>query len=112
MLATGNIRVSRATPHFAMANPATPPIAESSKLSVSNCRIRRMRLAPIATRRAISLRRAMARVNSRLATLVQAISKTNPTVASKTRSVGRTAPTTFSCRGTTVIPSFALLLGN
>ena len=59
--------------------PTPPPSTARSTLSVSNWRLRRQRLAPIARRTAISLRREDARTNRRFATLAQAISSTKPT---------------------------------
>src|SRR2546425_4352845 len=49
--------------------PVRVPAMPNSRLSLSNCRTRRARLAPIASRTAIS--RIRARLNSRLATLKQ-----------------------------------------
>ena len=65
----------------ASSSPSAPPASESSKLSVSSWRSRRIRDAPSALRIATSLCRAMARESSRFATLAQAISSTSPTAA-------------------------------
>ena len=53
----------------------------STAPSVRSCRTRRPRLAPIARRTAISLRRALARAVRRLATFAHPISRTSATIA-------------------------------
>ena len=58
-------------------------IADNSKLSASNCLTMRKRLAPSASRTAISRVRATVRANCRFATFAQAMSKTNPTAPNK-----------------------------
>jgi ATP/maltotriose-dependent transcriptional regulator MalT len=50
-----------------------PPSRASNKLSMSNCRTRRQRLAPTASLTAISLRRCVARASSRFAMFAHAI---------------------------------------
>ena len=55
------------------ARPSAPPTIDSTRLSVSSCRIRRGRSAPSADRSASSRLRAVARASSRLATLAQQI---------------------------------------
>ena len=65
----------------ATSRPAAPPIRANKTLSVSSCLTIFPRPAPIASRTAISLRRATPRASSVLATFVQAISKTTPTTA-------------------------------
>ena len=61
--------------------PSAPPSRASSRLSVSICRINRVRPAPSANRTAISLWRVVARASRRLAMLAQAMSRTSPTTA-------------------------------
>ena len=61
----------------ASSRPAAPPAIESSSASTSSCWNTRARPAPSAARIAISLRRASARVKSRLPTLAHAISRTS-----------------------------------
>src|SRR5262245_26222148 len=62
--------------HQAMSNPAQPPKTASKILSVNNCRITRLRLAPRQRRTPISFWRAAARASCRLAMLEQAMSST------------------------------------
>jgi hypothetical protein len=57
--------------------PAAPPLSEISRLSVSSCLTSRCRLAPIASRTAISRRRSVARASSRLARLTHANKSTS-----------------------------------
>ena len=59
--------------------------ALNSRLSTNNWRISRPRVAPMASRSAISRRRAEARASSRLATLAQAINSTKPTIPRSTK---------------------------
>ena len=63
----------------ASRTPATPPSRDNRTLSVSSWRMRRARLAPRASRTAISRRRAAALDSSRFAIFAQAISSTAPT---------------------------------
>jgi hypothetical protein len=70
--------------HEPMAMPRTPPPIAQSKLSITNCRINRPRLAPIAPRMANSRCRAAPRAKSKFATLVQAIRSTKATIANST----------------------------
>ena len=88
---------SRATPQSAKSRPSRPPTHASSVLSVSNWRMMRARLAPSATRTAISRPRPAARASNRFATLAHAIKSTNPTAPSRTSKVGRKSPTNSSC---------------
>ena len=63
--------------------PAAPPPSEMRRLSVSSCLTSRCRLAPTASRTAISRRRAVARASSRLARFTHASKSTSaPTAAS------------------------------
>ena len=74
------------TPQIASREPAIPPAKASRMLSVKSCCNKRLRLAPIARRTAISLPRTEARASSRLATFTQAISRTRPTIPMRSRS--------------------------
>lgn len=71
-------------PAAATPSPRTPPGSESSKLSVSNCRSIRIRLAPRLRRTAISRRRAAERDSSRFAMLAQAIARISATMVMRT----------------------------
>ena len=77
--------------HFMRPTPmAAPPIApnvDNKKLSVSNCRNRRRRLAPRAERTAISRARMEARESSRLVTLTQVTISTRPTSPRNTAAI-------------------------
>ena len=88
-------------------DPSTPPIAASSKPSVSNCRASRRRPAPSAARTAISLPRTTLRESSKLATLAHAINRTKPTVPNRMRRRERTFCTSMSCSGITSTVSCA-----
>ena len=81
-----------------------PPASDSSTLSVSSCRMRRPRPAPIAARIAISRRRPVARTSSRLATLAQAMSSTKLTAPSRIHSVDCTSRTISFCSSSTLKP--------
>src|ERR1051326_4793091 len=50
----GTVLISASVPHWARSRPKRPPTPASSTLSVSNCRMMRTRLAPMAGRKAIS----------------------------------------------------------
>ena len=65
----------------ASRRPIVPPSANSSIVSVSSCRMRRARPAPIARRSAISCRRAVARESRTPATLAHAMINTIDTIA-------------------------------
>ena len=71
-------RMSR-MPARATNNPSSPDISARVRLSASNCRTIRARLAPSAARMAISLSRLALRASERLATLVAAIRSTQKT---------------------------------
>ena len=64
---------------------AGPAEQASITLSVSSCRTRRPRPAPIASRVAISFCRAEARASSRLATFAQAVQSTRAATPSSIR---------------------------
>ena len=78
------------TRNQASASPSAPPIADSSRLSVSSWRVSRPRLAPIAARTVSSRCRARPRDRQRLATFAHAISSTQATPAARTSSAART----------------------
>ena len=80
-----DIRVTRAR-LAADARPTASVAAASASTSpsISSCRTTRPRLAPSASRSAISCRRAVARASRRLATLAHVISSTTPTTAIST----------------------------
>src|SRR5438874_2348545 len=73
----------------ARSTPNSPPKMDSSKLSVSNCRIVRSRDEPRAARTPNSLWRSAARLRKSVATFTQAISKTNVTAAKSTMRLTR-----------------------
>ncbi len=79
----GAAATSASMPQRATRTPSAPPMAESSRLSVSSCLMSRARPAPSARRTAISRDRAEARASSRLAMFAQAISSTNATAPSE-----------------------------
>ena len=81
MLRRACVFTNNVTSHGASSNPAAPPAAASSRLSVNSWRASRNPLAPIARLIAISRRRMTPRASSKPATLVQAISSTRPTTA-------------------------------
>ena len=81
VLPVGRNPISAPSMSTARTTPSAPPAADKTRLSTSNCRISRARLAPSASRTAISFCRADARAISRLARLEQAISKTRATIA-------------------------------
>ena len=89
----GAARNAAAIPQ-ASAMPAIPPMTASRTLSVSSWRSRRPRLAPSASRTAISRCRAAALESSRLATFAQAISSTAPTTPPSSNAADR-----ICCRG-------------
>ena len=74
----------------ARVSPAPAPRHDRTRLSVNNCRTRRPRLAPTASRTPISRRRAAARASSMPMTFAHATSRTTPT------SIRPTAPTTYA----------------
>ena len=65
-VAIGDERDEPLVPHAAKASPSAPPARPSHTASVSSWRMSRPRLAPIASRSAISRRRAIARASRRL----------------------------------------------
>jgi hypothetical protein len=88
----GNIvRCSQAPPHATVKQAATPPNRARSELSVSSWKASRLRLAPRASRIAISRRRATARSSRRPAMFEHAMpNRTNamPTSQAVTRASG------------------------
>jgi hypothetical protein len=83
---TATIGVITLFNHEPIAMPRTPPPSAQSRLSITSCRIKRTRLAPMAPRMANSRCRAAPRAKSKFATLVQAIMSTSATIANKTSS--------------------------
>ena len=71
-------------PKYPKAKPATPPSAESSRLSVSTWRSTRPRVAPRARRTDISRWRAVERASRRLARFAHASRRTKPVSAPST----------------------------
>ena len=67
------------TPNWATSSPSAPPIIASNRLSVSSCRIIRLRSAPRAIRIANSPRLFAPRASSRLVTFTQAIRSSRTT---------------------------------
>ncbi len=65
--------------HQAMAVPSAAPPKASRRDSAKSCLTMRPGLAPSASRKAMSRRRAVARASSRFATLAQAAANTRPT---------------------------------
>ena len=98
-------------PHHEKNAPKAPPATDSSRLSVSNCRMTRRCVAPRTERIANSLARPIARASSRLATFAQAISSTNPTAASNTSSVVWIPWTMRCCRGIKTRRAFLFVPG-
>ena len=98
----GLIESSPRTPKYPRPRPSRPPASDNKTLSVSSCRIRRPRPAPIAARMAISRCRMVARASRRFATLAQAMRSTRLTAPSKTSSAFRTSPTIVSLSGSAV----------
>jgi hypothetical protein len=103
----GMIRASQ----NAMQTPAAPAMRLTSRLSTTNNLITLRRSAPSATRTAISRRRAMKRISSRLLTLLQAMSNTAPTAPKSTANAGRRFAATCSEAGTTVVVQLSLFAG-
>ena len=87
------------------AMPSTPPIAASTRLSVTNCRATRQRPAPSAERSDSSRIRTVARASSRFATLAQQISRTKPTTPrNRIDVVRKSLPINASCSGSSLTP--------
>ena len=78
----GSSDMMKTSVHFATKSEARPPNAASRRDSVSSWPIRRVRLAPMESRTAISVARAAERASSRLAMLAHAISRTSPVTLS------------------------------
>ena len=93
------------TPQDASSQPATPAANESTKLSASSKRTNCQRLAPNASRIAISRRRPFTRASSRLAAFPHAISSTRQTAPSKISKAGRMFSTACSASGERVMPT-------
>ena len=113
----GRTRETSADKPTASGSASAPPTSASSKLSVSSCRMRRVRAAPSAARRAISRCRPAARASIRFARLAQATTSTSPTAATSSRPAGaivasRSGLMRTSLVGTTAMRSFPILSGN
>ena len=76
------MRTSKSLRNGAIARPTAAASRPSRTLSISNCVMMRLRLAPIDNRTAISRWRLVARASSRFAVLAQAMSSSNPTIPS------------------------------
>ncbi len=74
------------SPANANSTPAAPPAIANTRLSASNWRTSRKRLAPIDARMAISRRRKTARESSRFETLTHAITSRSPTAPNRIHS--------------------------
>ena len=89
-------------PAWASGSAMATAIRLSSRLCVNRCAIRRVRLAPSATRTASSCRRPSVRVSSRFAAFAQAISRTMNTATSIMPSIERVVRSmTMSLSGST-----------
>src|SRR5206468_2871799 len=86
-----------------------PCVPANHRLSTTNCRTMRARLAPTAARIAISRVRAVDFASSRFAMLAHAISSSTPTAPSNSSSVVRTL-VTISSRMRVTATAFSLLL--
>ena len=74
-----SVAESTRSSHTAARQPTTPPAADSTRLSVRNCRRIRLRPAPIAIRIETSRRCCAPRSRSRIARLLQTSASTRPT---------------------------------
>ena len=93
---SGTSATSAGTPQYAATRPTTPAATARTRLSAMSCARIWPRLAPSATRSAISCRRPSARASSRLPTFAHAISRTTPTAPSISTSGCRVLPTSSS----------------
>ena len=101
------LRIAAPTPH-----PSAPPMSDSTRLSVSSCRMMRRRPAPSADRTASSRVRTVARASSRLATLAQQMRSTNPTTPRNSIDVSRRSlPMSESCIRSSATPRPLLVCG-
>ena len=91
---------SRSIPQTAITIPAAPPSVASRMLSARNCLTSRARLAPSASRSAISRWRPAVRARRRLAMFALAIRSTQATLPSRTRSEVRLFRVSCSWSGT------------
>ena len=95
------------------AIPRAPPSSDSTRLSVSSCRMMRRLPAPSADRTASSRTRTVARASSRLATLAQQMRSTNPTTPRNSIDVSRRSlPTIESCIFSSATPRPLLVWAN
>ena len=86
---SGTLATIASSDSHASSTPSAPPISASTALSVSSCRIKRPRPAPIDARTASSDCRAAPRASSKPATLTHAISRISPTEPASTLTVVR-----------------------
>ncbi len=93
------------------SRPPNPPPNESNRLSVSSCVLICARLAPNATRTAISRRLPAARASRRFARFEQAISRTSTAAICNTHNPIAASPANSSRIGTTAAPMFMLVSG-
>ena len=103
--APGARAASSLASHDASTTPPAPPARPSRTLSVINCWVTCLRVAPSALRMLNSLVRVAARVSMRLAMLRQAMNRTHTTAAKRTVNGLRASATRSACSGTTVAPA-------
>ena len=106
---SGRMASSSFNPSKAMASASAPARQQINRLSHNSCRPIRHLVAPIATRKAISLRRVLARVSRRFATLKQETSRTRPAPMKSAMSAGLISRTTSWCSPTTSSCRFSTL---
>ena len=91
-----SVDTSKRVPQIASRSPGGPAGDRDERLSVRSCRTIRQRLPPIASRNAISLRRAVPRASSMFARLRHEMSSTSPAIPI---SRAETAPVPVSVLG-------------
>jgi hypothetical protein len=97
--AGGCSQLKPASAHRPSTKPAMEAVTARSPASTASWRVTARRLAPSATRRAISRSRSTARASSSWLTLTHAISSTTPTDASNRKSAVLDVPIIASCAG-------------
>ena len=106
-----DLGISAVTPSRAQTEtrmPRPPPRMPSTRLSVTNWRTRRRRLAPRACRTATSRVRVSARASSKFATFTIEMSRTNSTAPWSSQSVVASDPTRSCWYGTAMSGCFSL----
>ena len=93
----GSIFAAKEVVQNAINEPARVATNESSRHSVSSCRVRRVRLAPSAERMDSSAARSVVRAIRRFATFVHAISRTSTTAPMNISEAFLTGPASPSC---------------